>query len=101
MAEKSRIQTEVAETRRKAMIAFDAKVRSDMRVAELEKRLEKARQVADAMAKEATGSAQMTLAAASVKHVVFIQYDPRDILAPVTATALSTPDASAENGSRP
>ena len=40
MAEASRIQTEVMETRRKAMIASDAKVKSDMRVAELEKRLE-------------------------------------------------------------
>ena len=83
------------------MIALDAKVKSDMRVAELEKRLEKAKQVADAKAKEAAGSQQLASAAASVKHVLCVQQDPRDILAPVTVTASSTPTTSAENGSRP
>ena len=83
------------------MIALDAKVKSDMRVAELEKRLEKAKQVADAKAKEAAGSQQLASAAASVKHVLCVQQDPRDILAPMTATASSTQTASAENGSRP
>ena len=67
MAEKSQVQTEVADTRQKAMIALDAKVKSDKRVAELEKWLEKAKQVADAKAKEAAGSAQMASAAAFSK----------------------------------
>ena len=83
------------------MIALDAKVKSDMRVTELEKQLEKAKQVVDAKAKEAAGSQQLASAAASVKQVVCIQQDPRAILAPVTATTSSSPAASAENESRP
>ena len=46
MAEGSRIQNKVADTRPQAMIALDAKVKSEMRVAGLEKQLEKAKQVA-------------------------------------------------------
>ena len=101
MAEASRIQTEKGEARRKAMIASDTKVKSDLRVAELEKQLVKAKKVADAKAKEAAGSAQEAVAAASAKHLLCIQQDPRDILAPVTATASTAPTASAEKGSRP
>ena len=101
MAEGSHIQNKVAETRRQAMAALDAMVKSEMRVAGLEKQLEKARQVADAKAKEATGFAQKALAATAVKHVICIQQDPRAILAPVTATSSSTPAASAKKESRP
>ena len=101
MAEASRIQTEKGEARRKAMIASDAKVKSDLRVAELERQLVKAKKAADAKAKEAAGSAQEAVAAATAKHLLCIQQDPRDILAPVTATASTAPTASAEKGSRP
>ena len=101
MAEKARIEKNIANSRRQAMIALDAKVKSDTRVTELEKQLETARKVADAKAKEAAGFQQTASAAASVKHVVCIQQDPRAILAPVTATTSSSPAASAESKSRP
>ena len=61
------VETDIADSRRKAMIVLDAKVKSDMPVTELEKRLEKAKQVVDAKAKEAAGSAQMASAAAFSK----------------------------------